>query len=215
MVGVKICGINDAVSLKTAIDYGADMVGLVFVEDSPRYVSIDDACAMLVQINDFKNTALVGLFVNATDDFIHQVITNIGLDYIQFHGCESLDRIIDIKANIGQKIIKAIGISEWEDFELFHQYRPICDMVLCDAKPPKGDKRAGGHGIAIDWSLFAEQSLGDDWLLAGGLHIGNIAQALAQTNAPFIDLSSGVEDKLGKKSPQKIKALLEYTNKYR
>ena len=209
MVYVKICGLNDEESYKTAVTYHADFVGFVFVEKSPRYVTINRVSEIVASLPKY-HTKLVALSVNADIDFITTIIQKIpDIDYIQCHGSETPKQCQYIKDITGKKIIKAITIDSHEDFQQWDNYRDMCDIILCDAKPPQNSNITGGHGIPIDWTLFHDRKLSDNWMLAGGLNPDNVQEAIAETHAPMIDVSSGVETMPGQKSPDKIIKLLD------
>ena len=202
-VQAKICGIKDPQAMMAAIQAGAGYVGLNFFKPSPRYVNPDDA-AMLASKAP-TSLSLVGLFVNAEDSLIDQVLEAVPLDIIQLHGKEPPERVAEIRARTGREVMKAIGIREREDLDQLRLYEPVVDHLLLDAKAPEGSKLPGGNAVAFDWTLLEEKSWTKPWMLAGGLTPANVATAVRMTGAPCVDTSSGVEDAPGKKNPQLIR----------
>jgi phosphoribosylanthranilate isomerase len=126
---------------------------------------------------------------------------------IQLHGSETPSRVAAVNALTGLPVIKAVGISSASDLAHTHAYEAIADMLLLDAKPIAGGL-PGGNATSFDWSLLSGVAFARPWMLAGGLNVSNIAQALAVTGARRLDVSSGVEDAPGHKNPQKIKEFL-------
>ena len=105
-------------------------------------------------------------------------------------------------------MIKAVGLAEPADLDALWDYGLVADMLLIDAKPPKGAALPGGNGVAFDWRLLAGRQILKPWLLAGGLTPDNVAEAIRLTRAPGIDVSSGVESAPGIKDPDRIRRLI-------
>ncbi len=206
-IKVKICGINSRAAMEAAINHRAAYIGLVFYPKSPRSLDIMAAAALSSIIPRHIN--IVGLFVNPDDDLISNVLEAIPLDMIQLHGDETAKRCMQIKTRTDRKIIKAIGIEQKSDLLQISPYEEICDMLLFDAKPPQNAKLPGGNAIAFDWQILNDQQYSKPWMLAGGLNIDNIENAIKITNAKNIDISSGVEISAGQKSPKKITSFLD------
>lgn len=203
----KICGLNSPESIDAAVKAGADHIGLVFFEKSPRNVSIEEAAMLASRIPTHVN--IVGLFVNAEDAFIDQVLEAVPLDILQLHGQEPVERVVQLKQRTGRQIMKAIGIREEEDLRAVAQYEPVVDWLLFDAKPPKDAALPGGNAIAFDWTLLEGKSWAKPWMLAGGLTPENVQTAIRLTGAPCVDTSSGVEDAPGRKSAHKIREFVK------
>ena len=207
-VDIKICGLTDEAAVTAAVEYGAKWTGFVFFGPSPRNIAIDRAATLAATVPG--HVGRVGLFVDPEDQFLNEVMDNVELDMIQLHGREAVARVRDIQSRFQRPVMKAVGIGSHDDLALARAYEDVADYLLFDAKPPPGATRPGGNALAFDWSMIAEQQWSVPWMLAGGLDIDNIAQALDATRAPTLDISSGVEDAPGLKSPAKIKALLEF-----
>jgi phosphoribosylanthranilate isomerase len=205
-VQVKICGLSDEANLLTALDAGADLVGFVFFPPSPRFVEFARAAA-LAQIAKGRATR-VGLVVDADDAAIDAIVSRVELDMLQLHGKESPERLCEITARFGLRAMKALGVADAADLALAPAYADSADMLLLDAKPPRGADRPGGNGVAFDWSLPNALAWTKPWLLSGGLDADNVAEAIRQSGAPGVDVSSGVERARGMKDPDKIKAFV-------
>jgi phosphoribosylanthranilate isomerase len=203
---VKICGVNSAAALDAAVAGRADMIGLVFYPPSPRAVSPAQAAELSARYPGGPER--VGLFVDPTDDEVAAVLAALPLDLIQLHGAEDPARCAAIRARFGLPVMKAIGIAAPEDLAALDRYAPAVDRFLLDAKPPVGAELPGGNAAAFDWRLTAGRAIPRPWLLAGGLTPENVAEAVRQSGAPGVDVSSGVERARGVKDPARIAAFL-------
>ena len=143
----------------------------------------------------------VGLFVNPDDTYIEHITSVVPLDMIQLHGDETPDRVLQIKSLIKMPIIKAIPVSSAKDIQVAASYDNIVDWLLFDTKT---DGQSGGTGQAFDWSLLKNKQFQCPWMLSGGLNSKNIHQALSALKPDAVDVSSGVEESRGIKSPEKI-----------
>ena len=166
-------------------------LGLVFYQKSPRFIDAFRAKEISNYIT--KNQIKVGLFVNSDVNLIKHISEYVNLDMIQLHGDESFSEVKFIKNEVKKPIIKAIPIADNKDIELSRKYEDICDMILFDKKSSKSGLR-GGTGQSFDWSLLKNFD-SKKWMLAGGINIGNVKNAILQTNPPILDISSGVEKK--------------------
>jgi len=207
---VKICGINDEVAMRAAADAGADMIGFVFVPASPRAVTPTQAGALSALLAGGPQR--VGLFVDAADDLIAAVLAAVKLDILQLHGEETPARCAMVGQTFGLPVMKALGIAHAEDFAVLADYAPVVDRFLLDAKAPPGAALPGGNAAPFDWTLTAGRAMARPWprpwLLAGGLTPGNVAQAIRVSDAPGVDVSSGVERARGVKDPGLIAAFV-------
>ncbi|MFC4386410.1 phosphoribosylanthranilate isomerase [Gracilibacillus marinus] len=196
MVKVKICGLMDTLSVLTAVDAGADFIGLVFAK-SKRRITLEKAKELASIIP--SNIKKVGVFVNEKKEVIEEIAEEVGLDYIQLHG----DETPDFCAQLSLPIIKAFSVASVEDVEKVKGYP--CDYYLLDS--PHGKYR-GGNGTTFDWSLVKNQAfLKDKMILAGGLTVENVAEAINEVKPIGVDVSSGVETN-GVKDTDKIRAFL-------
>ncbi len=206
MIEVKICGVRDAAGFDAAADAGAAMVGFVFYPPSPRAVTPAEAALLSTRIDG--GPVRVGLFVDPTDEEIAAVLAAVPLGLIQLHGAESPARCAAIRARFGVPVMKALGIGSEADFAALEDYAPAVDRFLLDAKPPAGASLPGGNAAAFDWGLTAGQVIPRPWLLAGGLTPETVAEAIRQSGAAGVDVSSGVERARGVKDPGRIRAFV-------
>lgn len=200
---IKICGLTTPETLDAAIKARAEYVGFNFYPPSPRYLSPRDAAALSARAEG--RTQRVGLFVDASDETIAEFLAAARLDAIQLHGAETPERAAQVKARFGLPVWKALSIASEADVARANAYADAADLVLFDAKTPKGTL-PGGMGLAFDWSLVANWKGPLAWGLAGGLTPENVAEAIALTGAPLVDTSSGVETAPGVKDDARIAA---------
>ncbi|WP_341705512.1 phosphoribosylanthranilate isomerase [Ferrovibrio sp.] len=203
----KICGLTDADALDTAVTHGADMCGFVFFPPSPRSLSAEQAEALLREMP--TGIDRVGVFVDPETDYLDRVLAKARLDLLQLHGDETPDRCRAISIYFGLPIIKAFKVSTREDVEKARDYEDLVDWLMFDARPPAGADRPGGHGNSFDWSILKGASFNRPWILSGGLTPENLSEAVKQSGATAVDVSSGVESAPGKKDPAKIRAFLD------
>ena len=206
MTEVKICGVRDAAGFDAAAEAGAAMVGFVFYPPSPRAVTPAEAAALSARIEG--GPLRVGLFVDPTDEEIAAVLAAVPLGLIQLHGAEAPARCAAIRVRFGVPVMKALGIGEAADFAALEAYAPVVDRFLLDAKPPAGASLPGGNAAAFDWGLTAGRVIPRPWLLAGGLTPETVAEAIRQSGAAGVDVSSGVERARGVKDPARIRAFV-------
>lgn len=206
MAQVKICGLRQAEHVAAAVDAGARFLGFNFFPKSPRYVTPEQAAALMADVP--PGVASVGLFVNPDDALLTDTLATAPLDMIQLHGQESPTRVTEIKKLTGLPVIKAVGVAEAADLDALWDYGLVADMLLVDTKAPKGAALPGGNGQAFDWHLLTGRKLLKPWLLAGGLTRDNVAQAIRITGAPGVDLSSGVEIAPGQKDSRLIREFI-------
>lgn len=203
---VKICGLSEPATLDVALDAGADMVGFVFFPKSPRHISLEAARALAARVDG--RARKVALVVDADDSEIAAIVAALSPDLLQLHGRETPARAAAIASRFGLPLIKALGVATRDDLEKADAFAPLVDYLLLDAKPPPGASRPGGLGATFDWAILSGWRPGRPWLLSGGLAPDNVAEALARTNAPGVDVSSGVESAPGVKDAGRIRAFV-------
>lgn len=206
MAQVKICGLREAEHVAAAIDAGARYLGFNFFPKSPRYVTPEQAAALIAAVP--PGIASVGLFVNPGDALLTATLRVAPLDMIQLHGSESPARVAEVKALTGLPVMKVLGVAEPADLDPLWDYGLVADMLLIDAKAPKDAVLPGGNGLSFDWHLLTGRRFLKPWMLAGGLTPANVAEALRLTGAPVADVSSGVEIAPGQKDSDLIRAFL-------
>ena len=204
---VKICGVSTPEAITAASAGGARFVGLVFFDRSPRAVTP----ALAAELARSAPTALrlVGLFVDAEDEDLERVVSQVPLDMLQLHGSETPERVAAVRRGLGMPVMKAIKVGDAADLDAAEAYQEVADRLLFDARPPANlGVLPGGTGLAFDWSLLAGRRWRRPWMLAGGLTVENLAEAVQISGAPAVDVSSGVEDRPGHKNVASIAAFL-------
>lgn len=206
---VKICGIRSPGDIRACDQADVAYLGFNFFAKSPRSVSLTEARDLAVQVPAMR--ARVGLIVDMDDAFIDTLCRDVALDILQLHGSEDVSRVRDIRARTGLPIMKVVGVADADDLPKLAQYEAVADMILVDAKAPKGADLPGGNGIRFDWSLIAGREWSVPWMLAGGLTPDNVAEAITKTGALQVDVASGVESAPGQKDPALIQAFVQAT----
>lgn len=214
---IKICGVKTVHQGLAAARAGADFIGFVFVGKSPRAIAPDLAGDIVTEIKQisyeegFALPKFCGLFVDAGEKLLGEAAPF--LTCFQFHGHEDADRINEIRTEFGLDIIKAVGVAEAADFGGVDALAGAADLLVFDSRPPKGSDRAGGYGVAFDWSLLKHYKGETPFLLAGGLtsqSVGNaIKAAKGHTAFGGVDVSSGVEVRPGDKDEALIAAFIK------
>ncbi len=204
---VKICGLSDEETLDAALAAGADMVGFVLFPKSPRYVTPARAAELVRRVAGRAET--VALTVDMAHRELENLVNIVRTDWVQFHGTESVAYVAAMRAAAGRQVMKALPIAASADLEGASRYMTVADRLLLDAKAPKDATRPGGLGVPFDWTLLAGFDPDIAWMLSGGLTPGNVAEALAISGAPGIDVSSGVESAPGKKEANLIRAFVD------
>ncbi len=209
MISVKICGITNESDLAQAVEAGADMVGFVVVEASPRYVNFDKAQTLIRKAAELgvEPWVVATLAVPWLDRLVDET-PEIGA--VQLHGKETPGQVAHFsRRHQLVPVIKAMGISRPRDLDEANDFVGA-DAFLFDAKPPSGATREGGHGASFDWSILKGFRVHDheDWTLSGGLKAENVAEAIKRSGAVAVDVSSGVEASHGVKDHAKVTAFI-------
>ena len=201
----KICGLKEKDSILCCEANNVDFFGLIFYKKSPRNISYKNARELINFATDLRITP-VGVFVNQGLSDLKDIITYLNLKYIQLHGDETQEYIDEIKKIFGIKIIKKFSIESEKDLIKIDQINNI-DYLLFDYKPGSGEL-PGGNSKSFDWNLLKNAHIKLPWFVSGGINESNIKNIKKTLNPNGIDLSSGVEESLGKKSNKKINKLL-------
>ncbi|HEY9171998.1 MAG TPA: phosphoribosylanthranilate isomerase [Verrucomicrobiae bacterium] len=197
-VQVKICGLTNAAEAQAAAAAGADLIGFMFYERSPRHVSLDRAAEIAGQLA--PSVVRVGVFVNPSRELVAEAIARCGLNLLQFHGEESPE----FCTQFGLMTMKAFRVRDRESLKGLPAYST--DAWLLDAFTPG---QLGGTGERFNWDLAAEAGrLGRPIFLAGGLTPENVAEAVRRARPFGVDVSSGVESAPGRKDPAKVRAFI-------
>jgi phosphoribosylanthranilate isomerase len=202
---IKICGIKTPEILETAIAAGADMVGFMHFQRSPRHVSIEDIATLISEARGRIETCVV--LVNPDNSCVAEVAA-LGPDWIQLHGPETPHRVEAIRAEAGVEIMKALPIGSAEDVAHVADFLEVADRILLDAKPPKGADRPGGLGETFDWALLKALDPSIPFMLSGGLTPQTVADAIRIVRPFAVDVSSGVESAPGIKDKRLIEAFI-------
>lgn len=206
MARIKICGLSTPDTLEAALTSGADMVGFVRFPRSPRHVDL--GTGRLLSAQAAGRALRVLLVVDPGDRDLDLDLDAIEPDLIQLHGGETPERAAAIRTRTGRPVMKAIGIAAPADLSRIADYRGAADCMLLDAKAPAGAVLPGGNGVPFDWRVLAGAKLGPGDMVSGGLSPENVAQAILVSGARGVDVSSGVERRLGEKDSARIAAFL-------
>lgn len=205
MTEVKICGLKTKDAVSQAVRCGASYIGFVFFAKSPRNISPEDTAKLLKNIP--QNVKTVAVCVDPSDAELANIFAHFKPDYLQCHGEESIERIVEIKQKYDVKVIKAVAVRSSDDVAHGKNYSDVADMLLFDAKVPKSPL-PGGNGLAFDWNLLKNHEFTLPWFLSGGINSDNVTQALKTTGAKLVDVSSSVEKSPGVKDLELIKNFL-------
>ena len=179
---IKICGLRQEADVECAVEAGADAVGFVFYNPSPRYVSVSRACELARRLPPFVTP--VGLFVNADAELVNEAICAVPQLVLQFHGDES-SRVCE---SFGRPFLRAARMQSGFDLLDFCAVHSRAQAILLDADV----EGYGGGGKVFDWSLIP-RNVALPVVLSGGLHAGNVAEGIRQVRPWAVDVSSGVE----------------------
>lgn len=199
MTKIKICGLTRVDDAVACARLGADFIGLVFVESSPRNVHVPHAIAIARAVRNEAPVSIVGVFRNADPVEVRKIAGEVSLDFVQLHG-DTDDKAI---ASTGMPAIKAYSVgTDVPDVDA----HPSASWSLFDTYDAV---RGGGTGRAFDWSLLDERVRTRPFFLAGGLSAANVTEALHQVRPDAVDVSTGVETVPGIKDPMKVRAFIE------
>lgn len=202
---IKICGIKTPDILETAIEAGADMVGFMHFQRSPRHASVEQIADLISQARGRIETCVV--LVNPDNSCVAEIAA-LGPDWIQLHGPETPHRVEAIRAEAGVEIMKALPIGSADDVAHIADFIDVADRILVDAKPPKGADRPGGLGETFDWTLLKALDPSVPFMLSGGLTPQSVADAIKTVHPFGVDVSSGVESAPGVKDKRLIEAFM-------
>ena len=196
---IKICGITRPLDALSVVESGADAIGLVFHEASPRNVTIEQACSIVTVLPPF--ISIVALFVDASESVIRKVIEQVPVNLLQFHGAEQAS---DCEL-YGKPYMKAVHMSDGVDLAQIEQQYERASALLLDTHVPG---QHGGTGQSFDWSLISSVSV--PVILAGGLTPETVTGAVESVKPYAVDVSSGVESEIkGNKSATKINTFIQ------
>lgn len=195
-VGVKICGLTEAEGFDACVTHGADWIGFVFFDRSPRFVTPEQAAVL--SRRTVGGPERVGLFVEPDDASVENTLRHVPLDILQIYATD--ERARHIRQRFGLPVWLSRPIATQADLPLSC---PV-ERILVEPRPPQSATRPGGNAQRLDWSLLSGWQPPFDWMLAGGLNVDSVAQAIRTTGTPAVDVSSGVEKAPGIKDPEAI-----------
>jgi len=195
---IKICGIKHLDDALKAVECGADAIGLIFVEKSPRYASLTEARLIAESLPPF--VTVVGLFMDATAETVREALKVVPLNLLQFHG----DEPPEFCDQFGMPYIKVLRMRENANVVAFAQEYPNATGILLDTYSKEG----GGSGQTFDWNLIPED-MPLPVILAGGLNPENVASAIETVKPYAVDVSSGVESEPAVKDHKKIEQFIK------
>ena len=202
----KICGLTAAKDVDAAVVGGAAYLGFMAWPPSRRHIAPANAGRLATAARG--KAKIVAVVVDANNEWIDEIIRDLAPDFLQLHGTETPERVEELKRRTGAGIIRAVRVENIDDVITARAFDEVADHILYDARAPQGAEAPGGNGVAFDWKVTSAIPNGKPWFLAGGLNAGNVADALRQTGAPLVDVSSGVERSPGCKDPVLIKEFL-------
>ena len=207
MAQAKICGLTTPEAVTAALEGGAAYLGFMCFAPSPRDIAPEAAARLTGPVRG--RARIVAVTVDPDDALLDRLSATLRPDLIQLHGRETPARAAAVAARTGAEVIKIVPVSDSSDIEAASAFEGAVSHLMFETKPPKDAVRPGGLGAAFDWSILTGRRFARPWFLAGGLDPWNAAEAIAQSGAPLLDVSSGVERGPGVKDPALISAFLE------
>ncbi|HKN19744.1 MAG TPA: phosphoribosylanthranilate isomerase [Dissulfurispiraceae bacterium] len=198
MVRVKICGITNIEDASAAVDYGADALGFIFFPESPRYVSPETALEITSFLPPFVTA--VGVFVNEAEQKMREIMQYSGMNVLQLHGEEP-----SAMCAAWHRVIRTLRIKDFTDLTPLEDCRRVAAFLL-DAYSPG---QFGGTGQIFNWDIAVEAKRFGNIILSGGLNPDNIDKAIRRVMPYAVDVSSGIEEKKGKKDLKKMRLFIE------
>ncbi len=198
MVRVKICGITNIEDALAAVDYGADALGFIFFPESPRYVSPETAREISSLLPPLVTT--VGVFVNETEQKMKEVMRYSGMNVLQLHGDEA-----PAVCSVWHRVIRALRVKDFTDLKPLEAWSSVSAFLLDTYSPGQ----FGGTGQIFNWDIALEAKRFGNIILSGGLNPDNIEKAIRRVMPHAVDVSSGIEEKKGKKDLKKMKLFIE------
>jgi phosphoribosylanthranilate isomerase len=207
MAVAKICGLSTPETVRAALEGKAGFVGFMFFAASPRVVAPDLAGRLAAPARG--RAKIVAVTVDADDAALERIMRELNPDLIQLHGRETPNRVREIAQRTGAGVIKVAPVESASDVDAARAYDGLVDHLMFETKPAPDAERPGGLGLTFDWSLISGRRFERPHFLAGGLDPWNVVEAVQQSGAPMVDVSSGVERGAGLKDPGLISAFLD------
>lgn len=205
-VKVKICGITNLIDAKNALSLGADFIGFNNIESSPRFLTVEQIKQILLDLNEGEKQKAVFVSSDALVDNITEICSGLNIKNIQPYG-EYKPKDLRSLSLLGYQIFKPLQVASQEDLKDLPSFEDFVNVAILDAKSASEPDKLGGTGELFDWSIFkaAKDLTGMNLALAGGLNPDNISEAVKETNPYMVDIASGLEDRPGLKSLDKMK----------
>jgi len=207
MTITKICGLSTPETVRAALEGKAGLIGFMFFAASPRDVAPDLAGRLAAPARG--RAKIVAVTVDADDAALDRIMRELNPDLIQLHGRETPNRVREIAQRTGAGVIKNLPVATAGDVDAARAFDGLVEHLMFEGRPAPDAERPGGAGQAFDWSLLAGRRFERPHILAGGLDPWNVAEAVHQSGAPMVDVSSGVERGAGLKDPGLISAFLD------
>ncbi len=201
---IKVCGITEFKDAETAVSYGADALGFIFVERSPRYIDPEKAREIIKKLPPFINT--VGVFVDEEVVLLEEIAAFCKLSVLQLHGSESPSYC----SEVSKPVVKAYQVGTEAVKGVLDDYADVVHGFLLDTFH---NDLAGGTGMTFDWSLINKIEPPGPIILAGGLNPENVGAAVKEVNPYAVDVNSGVEDAPGSKDMNKLQKFFQEVRK--
>ncbi|MEO0590454.1 MAG: phosphoribosylanthranilate isomerase [Pseudomonadota bacterium] len=208
---IKICGLSRPDEIDAAAQSGATHIGLVHFPKSPRHLEFDEIARLLAFVPEGVKTVV--LVVDPDGIQLANITERLRPDVIQFHGNEPPEALALVKERTGLEVWKALPVRSAASLDESAIYDGFADRLLFDAPAPSGSALPGGNGEVFDWSVLMAYPHRTAWALAGGLTPDNVSEAIHQTGANFVDVSSGVESAPGIKDVDKIAAFCKHARR--
>ena len=208
MLKVKVCGMTDPANVKAVAQTGPDFMGFIFYPGSSRYVGKEPDPAIFDSVP--SGILKVGVFVHEDPVFVIETAAIVGLDFVQLHGTETADYCESLKLS-GLKIIKAFGICDYTDFDMFESHMDVCDYYLFDTRSEKH----GGSGKKFNWDILNSYNLDKPFFLSGGIGPSDVKEIMKIKNPWFfgVDLNSLFETIPGIKIPELVRGFIDEIKK--
>jgi len=200
---IKICGVTTLADGELATSLGAWAVGMIFYEPSPRRCSLEEAAVICAGLR--RRVELCGVFVNAAADFVVATADQLGLTLLQLHGDEGPSMCAELARRTGARVIKAVQVSSPGDVRAAERFHVDFHLFDARASTPSGAHLRGGTGQSFDWGLVAARHTRIPLILSGGLHAGNVGEAIAVARPWAVDVASGTERSPGRKDPERMR----------
>jgi len=196
---IKVCGMRDSENVRDLLSVSPDFVGFIFYDKSPRFVGEELDADLLKSFP--KSVKKVGVFVNASPDYILRMVKKYDLQYAQLHGNETPDVCRNLRMR-GISIIKAFSVDATFNFSMINNYKPHCDFFLFDAK----GSQYGGNGVAFDWTLMNRYDNDKPFFISGGIGVDALdeLQHIRHLKLYGVDINSKVETAPGVKDIQLV-----------